>query len=444
MLTDAAADALADDADDEPDHRVDQASSPSGELTPQDILDYAGETDLGQVRELVLRNHGIAEVGATFEPLTSLEVLSLSNNLVHSLAACAGMSRLTTLNINFNRVSSLEPVSHCALLERLFASSNKISGVAPLAACTRLSALSLYRNQVASLDATLAVLERLPALRSLDLGANPCALGPPYRHRIVSALPALETLDGDTLTELDAQLATDFGRSAGGGTAAQQPSVVVEPGASPSRRPTTAPPRSKNLFRDPFLNSNSILLDYLSQAELEQADAVAAGVGVGGAAGGGSTAAEPVMSLRRPMVERLRMTAVAMDGASSSTPQQLAGGALFRSDAPPAESQEQHTIKNLLRLVQELTAERDEARDKLRAAQQAGGAGGAGGDGGGGELEALRQQNAELLQENQNMYAVIDQNRGLTAQLAELRRAIGEEVEGGEDAEPGESSGEPT
>ena len=108
MLTDAAAaaaDAVADDADDEPDRRVDQAS---GELTPEDILDYAGETDLQQVRELVLRSHGISEVGATFAPLTSLEVLSLSNNLVRSLAACAGMSRLTTLNINFNRVSSLE------------------------------------------------------------------------------------------------------------------------------------------------------------------------------------------------------------------------------------------------------------------------------------------------------------------------------------------------
>ena len=122
---------------------------------------------------------------------------------------------------------------------------------------------------------------------------------------------------------------------------------------------------------------------------------------------------------------------------SSSTPQQLAGGALFRSDAPPVESQEQHTIKNLLRLVQELTAERDEARDKLRAAQQAGGAGGAGG---GGELEALRQQNAELVQENQNMYAVIDQNRALTAQLAVLRRAMGED---GDDAEPEDGVGAP-
>ena len=164
---------------------------------------------------------------------------------------CTSMSMLTTLNINFNRVSSLEPLSHCPMLEKLFASSNKISSVAPLAACTRLGELSLFRNLVASLDATLAVLEKLSALWVLDLAANPCALGAPYRHRIVSTLH-LSTLDGDSLTELDTQLAAEYIASSKG---EQQVVVNAASGAadappSPSRRPTTAPaPRSKSLFR---------------------------------------------------------------------------------------------------------------------------------------------------------------------------------------------------
>lgn len=182
------------------------------------------------------------------------------------------------------------------------------------------------------------------------------------------------------------------------------------------------------------------------------------------------------MSLRRPMVERLRMTAAAMDSAASSTPQQLTGGAargevataarataahpigwqpawalawaagtprgpactvavwsagdaLFRAHAAPLqESHEQHTIKQLLRLVQELTAERDEAREKLRAARQ-----GSGSEAARQEIESLQKQNVALAQENANMYAVIDQNRALTALLEELRPSAAQQrVEGAE------------
>ena len=227
----------------------------AADLTEQTILELSGEDELCQVRELVLRERGLSEVGPLLERLTALEVLSLSNNNVHSLAGCASMGRLTTLNINFNRIASLEPLSNCPLLEKLFASSNKISTVAPLAACMRLKELSLFRNLVVSLDATLAVLKQLPALRVLDLGANPCALGPPYRHRIVSTL-SLECLDGDPLTELDSELAADFAASSGASgqraaaASADTRGVAASGAGSPSRRPTTAPaPHSKSLFR---------------------------------------------------------------------------------------------------------------------------------------------------------------------------------------------------
>ena len=106
-----------------------------------------------------------------------------------------------------------------------------------------------------------------------------------------------------------------------------------------------------------------------------------------------------------------------------------AGDALFRAHAAPLqESHEQHTIKQLLRLVQELTAERDEAREKLRAARQASGS-----EAAMQELESLQKQNVAFAQENANMYAVIDQNRALTALLEELRPSAAQQhVEGAE------------
>ena len=77
-----------------------------------------------------------------------------------------------------------------------------------------------------------------------------------------------------------------------------------------------------------------------------------------------------------------------------------AGDALFRAHAAPLqESHEQHTIKQLLRLVQELTAERDEAREKLRAARQASGS-----EAAMQEIESLQKQNVAFAQENANMY----------------------------------------
>lgn len=89
-----------------------------------------------------------------------------------------------------------------------------------------------------------------------------------------------------------------------------------------------------------------------------------------------------------------------------------AGDALFRAHAAPLqESHEQHTIKQLLRLVQELTAERDEAREKLRAARQASGS-----EAAMQEIESLQKQNVAFAQENANMYTRSPSNHLTTEQ----------------------------
>jgi len=251
-------------------------------VTEQLLLDYAGEDRPQDVRTLVLRNMNIAEVEGLFEPFCAVEVLSLSNNKISTIGSCRVMGQLSVLNINFNRVSNLDPLVHCPELRQLYASNNKISTVSPLVACKRLVALSLYHNQIASLDGVLGVLGLLPELIELDLASNPCALGPPYRHRVVRDL-RLTTLDGESLTELDQQLAADFWQQPDELSARAYEGSIDGAATSRAEQATLAgvngkqpmTPRTAMLFRDPFLNSNSILLEYMCDAELKRHRGVA-------------------------------------------------------------------------------------------------------------------------------------------------------------------------
>ena len=180
--------------------------------TSDELCELTGEDSVDQIRELVLREHGLrdASLERLLTPLTSLEVLSLSNNCLRNLTGWPYFANLTTLNVNFNGLSSLEPLAACVSLEKLYAASNKIASVSALASLERLRTLSLYRNRLASLDACLDVLSSSVLLEELDLGANPCSTGAAYRHTLVATLANVTTLDGDTLTDLDRDLAATY------------------------------------------------------------------------------------------------------------------------------------------------------------------------------------------------------------------------------------------
>ena len=201
-------------SDDEDDvaHARHERAAPTQESMPteEELLELSGEESLNQIREVVLRDRGLRDIGALLAPLERLEVLSISNNCVLSLSGWPALPGLTVLNINFNRVSSLEPLAACTRLSKLYAASNNVGTIAPLTGCTELRSLSLFRNRIGSLDSTLDCLAALPHLEEVDLAANPCSIGPAYRHRLVAYLPALSHLDGDTLTDLDHELATNY------------------------------------------------------------------------------------------------------------------------------------------------------------------------------------------------------------------------------------------
>lgn len=50
----------------------------------------------------------------------------------------------------------------------------------------------------------------MPQLRDLELGANPAAAVPEYKHCLVLQLPSLQQLDGDALTQLDKDIAEEY------------------------------------------------------------------------------------------------------------------------------------------------------------------------------------------------------------------------------------------
>lgn len=139
----------------------------------EELLELSGEDSLDQIRELVLRDRSLTDIGTLLEPLCALEVLSMSNNRLRSIAACSSLANLCVLNVNFNRLSSLEPLAACTSLTRLYASTNKVGSVAPLSRCSQLRAVSLFRNCIASLDAAIATLRELPALEELVRHALP-------------------------------------------------------------------------------------------------------------------------------------------------------------------------------------------------------------------------------------------------------------------------------
>ena len=92
------------------------------------------------------------------------------------------MLSLSDLNLNHNRLASLAPLAHCRQLRRLFVSANRISSLAPLRHCALLETLCAAANVIASLGEAIGCLRPLPNLTELELAANPCTLGEPYRR----------------------------------------------------------------------------------------------------------------------------------------------------------------------------------------------------------------------------------------------------------------------
>jgi hypothetical protein len=291
------------------------------------MMEFSGSEALTSVSSLILRGLGLTNVAA-LKGACNVVSISLSHNELRDIPLGANvLPCLTELNVNSNRLSQLDWVRCCPKLEHLYASCNSFSDVSPLGNCPGLTKACLHGNAVDDLDGSLEVLSALTKLTELELDGNPCESVSGYKHLVIAKLPELKRLDCATILASDRDKARSFAayqQSHKGTSFANKENEqsgaffthsdisLPEQYASAKatrRRPTTSHQNSKQyrdstfkpssaalarslastsievlksmgpqadtgpqdgrLFRDDFLNQNPILVEYMTQAALE-------------------------------------------------------------------------------------------------------------------------------------------------------------------------------
>ncbi|EEH58821.1 uncharacterized protein MICPUCDRAFT_56042 [Micromonas pusilla CCMP1545] len=203
-----------------------------------------------QVRNLNLWGNGLTDVElVTKMPL--LEMLSLSVNQLSTLRPFARCAKLTELHLRKNEIADLDELRHLVGLRRVVLTlfSRTFPGVRPRRprlgfnpdTPRRLTtpsddAFQLHPDVASSHGTTL-----IRHLRVLWLCDNPCAEVPGYRARVVLALPRLEKLDNEEITEREREEAAAVVAAANAASPKLRTALKSPP---PSRSPPRSPLRS--------------------------------------------------------------------------------------------------------------------------------------------------------------------------------------------------------
>ncbi|KAJ0408810.1 hypothetical protein P43SY_000706 [Pythium insidiosum] len=151
---------------------------PLQELTPELVTEIARQHPA--LQRLSLARNALRDVRHLSLLAAPLRRLDLSENrlpaLPDGLAASWG-ARLVFLDVSGNAIESLRPLSGCAALEELRAGRNRVR-----------------------LISELRHLQLLSRLGVLVMEGNPIALQATYRREVVAMLPALESLDGRSVS----------------------------------------------------------------------------------------------------------------------------------------------------------------------------------------------------------------------------------------------------
>ncbi|KAL0042853.1 hypothetical protein WJX79_001571 [Trebouxia sp. C0005] len=204
-------------------------------LQAKDLLSSALGGNLTDLQEVHLSHKGLEDITVIGSALNVVNVNVSFNKLV-SLDGVQLLSQLQLLDVSHNKVKSLKPLSSLTGLQVLKASHNKITQLASLAACTSLRELWLQHNQIAS-HSQLLSLTTMSSLAVLFLAPNPVcdSLKEDYRAATVSAIPSLQVLDGQAVSEADRTAATAYSTQQ-----AQMPSAASEPEQDPTLSPATS------------------------------------------------------------------------------------------------------------------------------------------------------------------------------------------------------------
>ncbi|XP_069952300.1 dynein axonemal assembly factor 11-like [Cherax quadricarinatus] len=139
--------------------------------------------------------------------LSTLEELSLHQQDIEKIEYLhRWCPRLRILYLQGNLISKIENVGRLRELEYLNLALNNVERVEGLEQCEALQKLDLTANFIYDLTSVLS-LEDLPNLKELYLTGNPCTSYRGYREWVLNNLPALEELDGTTITRSERLMA---------------------------------------------------------------------------------------------------------------------------------------------------------------------------------------------------------------------------------------------
>ena len=162
------------------------------------------------------------------ESLTNLRVLMLGKNRIKRIEGLQRCCRLSVLDLHGNRITQINGLDNLAELKILNLAGNQIRKICNLQGLVSLEELNIRRNRIRNLSgldnvsllklfisnnelatlATLAKLECLEKLHTIQMEGNPVWSLPDYTHFVVSALPHLKVLDQQEITtELKANAA---------------------------------------------------------------------------------------------------------------------------------------------------------------------------------------------------------------------------------------------
>ena len=154
------------------------------------------------------------------ESLTNLRVLMLGKNRIKRIEGLQRCCRLSVLDLHGNRITQINGLDNLAELKILNLAGNQIRKICNLQGLVSLEELNIRRNRIRNLSgldnvsllklfisnnelgtlATLAKLECLEKLHTIQMEGNPVWSLPDYTHFVVSALPHLKVLDQQEIT----------------------------------------------------------------------------------------------------------------------------------------------------------------------------------------------------------------------------------------------------
>lgn len=191
----------------------DNPMSSVGRLSDKLILHLSDQERLENVAVLVLSDAGLSDFSSnpdfSISSLVNLKELNLSYNYLTDIYELSQLVSVERLHLSHNMIASLLPLQRLRRLRYLSASHNQITSPEGLDNLPHLSELNLAANRLCDYDEVIPILKSLPCLELLQLSGNPLMGREAHMRYAVICQLQLRVLDGETVTNLDFDIALD-------------------------------------------------------------------------------------------------------------------------------------------------------------------------------------------------------------------------------------------